>query len=584
LWTTQDYFCHPVPGISGRRQKLHIAFSKEHSSLLNTGSSFLPPLLKYPSIGEFMANIELQPLPLATSDFSELRRNKQIYVDKTALVYELASGRQKLFLTRPRRFGKSLLVSTFESLFKYGLRDFKGLAIQNLWKDRSTYQVVRLDFSEVKSFKSAEDFEYRFNALLIASFMPCGFQFSETFPLPIVTQLSSWLKTLPGSSLVLLIDEYDAPLTACLNNRDLFENVRTTLSSFYSILKSNDASLRFFFMTGITKFSKAGIFSELNNLKDISLLPKFGALVGYTHEEVKHYFKGYLVESSKKLGMDETELLKDLTSFYDGFCFETTAQCHVFAPWSLLNFFSYPELGFVNYWFESGGQPKVLLEYIKSRSIKEPAEYEREKKVQISALSGASNLDIINDKVLLTQAGYLTIKAVKDTTVTLGYPNKEVAISMGRFYTEIMLNEDAMNRTGEGFLDDYLRVGKAKKFVDELNRIILGVDHTKFPLDNEASCRAAVHLMLACSQLSPIPELHNALGESDLEMDVGAYHWVFEFKFTRENASAERLCKAGIKQVKDRKYGEQFKGKQLRRLVLVFSQEAKQFICWSEVC
>lgn len=279
-----------------------------------------------------MANTELQSLPLATSDFSELRRNKQIYVDKTALVYALASGRQKLFLARPRRFGKSLLVSTFESLFKYGLRDFKGLAIQNLWKDKNTYQVVRLDFSEVKSFKSAEDFEYRFNALLIASFMPCGFQFSETLPLPIVTQLSSWLKTLPGSSLVLLIDEYDAPLTACLNNRGLFENIRTTLSSFYSILKSNDASLRFFFMTGITNFSKTGIFSELNNLSDISLDCEYGSLLGYTHREVERYFSGYLDNSAKLLGRKRSELFADLTKNYDGFCFERTAKQKVLLP------------------------------------------------------------------------------------------------------------------------------------------------------------------------------------------------------------------------------------------------------------
>jgi len=321
----------------------------------------------------------------------------------------------------------------------------------------------------------------------------------------------------------------------------------------------------------------------LNSLVDISLLQKFGAQVGYTLEEVKHYFKGYLVESAKQLRMGEEELLKEMTRYYDGFCFETTAKSHVFAPWSLLNFFSYPENGFVNYWFERGGQPRVLLEYIKSQSIKEPSEYEREKKVQIYALSGASISDIINDQVLLTQAGYLTIKAVKGTTVLLGYPNKEVATSMGRLYTEIMLNEDAMNRTGEGLLGNYLRTGKAKLFVEELNRIILGVDHTRYPLKNEASCRAAVHLMLSCSQLSPIPELHNALGDSDLEVDAGDYHWVLEFKFVGEKDSAEGLSRKGMEQVKSRRYGEQFRSKQLRRLVLAFEPKEKQFVCWSEI-
>ena len=323
---------------------------------------------------------EQQRLPLGTSDFSVLRNDGQIYVDKTALIYELASMRRKYFLARPRRFGKSLLVSTFESLFKYGLRDFKGLAIEKLWKEEKSYNVVRLDFSEIKDFDSIEDFSLSLTSLLARRFRPFGFVYHESNIYSVTDQLSDWLLEQPQKSLVLLIDEYDAPLTACLSNSDLLNAIRRKLSGFYGIIKSNDAALRFFFMTGITKFNKTGIFSELNNLTDITLHPNFGALVGYTHEEVKHYFKDYLVVSAQKLKMEENKLLKELTRYYDGFCFERTAKCHVFAPWSLLNFFSSPEIGFVNYWFESGGQPRVLLENIKSHSIKEPAEYEREKR------------------------------------------------------------------------------------------------------------------------------------------------------------------------------------------------------------
>ena len=530
-----------------------------------------------------MADTELQLLPLGTSDFSTLRQRSQIYVDKTALIYELASKPEKFFLARPRRFGKSLLVSTFESLFKYGLKDFKGLAIEKLWKEETTYQVVRLDFSEVKNFSSAEQFQtildrYFWQLMQINHYespIQTGSEGLQAF--------KAWLAVQKQNSVVLLIDEYDAPLTACLNKVELFESVRMTLAELYATIKRNDRILRFFFMTGITKFNKTGIFSELNNLTDISLDSEFGSLLGYTQKELELYFGAYLNRAAEVLNLSKENLVSELTKYYDGFCFSEDASKHVFVPWSTLNFLQSPRRGFRNYWYESGGQPRVLLEYIKSHSIKEPAEYEREKKVRISALSGSANPDTISDLVLLTQAGYLTIKAVKDMNVTLGYPNVEVALSMGHLYAEIMLNEDAMERTGDGLLGDYLRAGKAKQFVEEVNRIILGVDHTRYPLTNEAACRGAVHLMLTCSQLTPIPEVHNALGESDLEVDAGDYHWVLEFKFVGAKDSAEGLCKKGVEQVKTHKYGEQFERKYLRRLVLVFAQEAKQFVCWSEV-
>lgn len=173
-----------------------------------------------------MNNSNLKPLPLGTSDFAALRSEGQIYVDKTSLIYEIASKRQKFFLSRPRRFGKSLLISTFESLFKYGLRDFKGLAIEKLWRDTGTYQVVRLDFSEIKDFSSAEEFSVRLTSVLSRGFSGCGFTYRESPIETVSDQISDWLKTIPLNSLVLLIDEYDAPLTACLSKPQLFEDIR----------------------------------------------------------------------------------------------------------------------------------------------------------------------------------------------------------------------------------------------------------------------------------------------------------------------------------------------------------------------
>ncbi|WP_302609138.1 AAA family ATPase, partial [Turicimonas muris] len=178
----------------------------------------------------------LKRLPLGTSSFEALRESDEIYVDKTSYIYRLASNRGKYFLARPRRFGKSLLISAFESLFKHGLRDFKGLEIEKLWKDEKNYRVVRLDFARVKPEGTFKEFQEYFDDYLDTQFQKIGFKKSgSNF---FTNQLEAFLDGLPASSLVLLIDEYDTPLTECLDDPKLFLQVRNYLSKFYSILKS----------------------------------------------------------------------------------------------------------------------------------------------------------------------------------------------------------------------------------------------------------------------------------------------------------------------------------------------------------
>ena len=202
-----------------------------------------------------MTDIPLQSLPTGTSDFESLRKAHLLYVDKTDMIFRLASARKKFFLTRPRRFGKSLLVSTFESLFRNGLKYFSGLAIEKWWQD-TTYNVVRIDFSEVKNIEGARDFYSQLDDLLEVSFKPAGFRRDKRSRVSLLKQLSGWMKAQPGNSLVLLIDEYDSPLTACLENRKLFTSVRKRLASFYASVKASDACLRFLFITGIAASTK----------------------------------------------------------------------------------------------------------------------------------------------------------------------------------------------------------------------------------------------------------------------------------------------------------------------------------------
>lgn len=525
----------------------------------------------------------MKSLPLGTSSFEKLRAVGQIYVDKTDMVYDLASQIGNFFLARPRRFGKSLLISTFESLFKYGLRDFDGLKIESLWQDEKKYQVVRLDFSEIKNFSSIQEFSIQLDSLLIGNFSSIGFSYKESKTLLCSTQISNWLKTLPIASLVLLIDEYDAPLTACLDNLKLFEEVRQKLSEFYSVIKANDAALRFLFITGITKFNKTSIFSGLNNLSDISLSPAYGSLLGYTHKEVQDYFSEYLSCASEKLGFEKEKLFKELTAHYDGFCFEETAKQKVFAPWSLLHFFSAPERGLKDYWFESGGKPSVIVKYLRSHALRAPEDYGNEKSISLNALSGSADVESLSDVGLLTQTGYLTIKRIQGTTAYVDYPNLEVRTAMAQLYLEQILRGRTVEQVGAGEISHLLATGNGESIYQNLNHFLRGIDYRAYKDFKESTLQSFIQIYFAGAGLRAKTEVHNHKGRSDLEVKAGLRHWVFEFKLVQKGESAEKKLREAELQMVERGYGSFEDRQELKRMAVVFSVEKREFVKWSEV-
>ena len=524
---------------------------------------------------------QLPALPLGASDFETLRQSEQIYVDKTALICRLASLRQKFFLTRPRHFGKSLLVSTFASLFRNGLKHFSGLAIEKLWKD-TRYKVVEIDFSEIKNFTSLEIFEKRLDGLLITSFAPFGFRPEDSERVDIIQQLSSWLKTQTCCSLVLLIDEYDAPQTACLEDKELFKAVRTLLSNFFSIVKSNDACWRFVFMTGIAKFNQTGIFSELNNFTDISLNPLFASLLGYTEEDIDQYFSGYVQEAAKALNLPAEDIRRQLRENYDGYCFDEAVSCHLYAPWSVLQFFSWPTLGFKNYWMESGGRLTFLQKYLHSHALRSPEDYATEKNVFFDDLSASSDFDDINDVVLLTQAGYLTIKRRDEEVFYVNYPDREVTDSLGILYRRLLLKQKTLSEVGAGGLMSAVRAGNVDFLFDQANHAFAAVDYSQYPITNEGHCQTCLQLLLSGFGFSVTAQRHGALGRSDLEVEAPKVHWVFELKYQRKGESAETLLAKAIEQIKAKQYGAS-SVKPVIRVSAVFSEEKRQFICWQKI-
>ncbi|WP_295477933.1 AAA family ATPase [Sutterella sp.] len=520
----------------------------------------------------------MQPLPFGLSSFEAIRAGNAVYVDKTALLPELAQIGAKIFLARPRRFGKSLLVSTFKSLFAHGLRDFKGLAIEGLWNDR-TYPVVHLDLSALPEFRSRGQFQSVWTDLLAANFATVGFRFDSASTISFWQQFRLWLRSLPVLSLVVLIDEYDAPLTRVINDEDSFNEVRDQLNEFFRALKECDGALRFFFMTGITKFSHTSIFSAFNNLYDISLEPQYGALLGWTEDEVKQCFGEYVGRASRALNVSTEEIVDGLRRNYDGFCFEQTGSVHVFCPWSVLHFLRSPATGFQNYWYRSGGQPTVLKNFLKRHAIANPLKYDVPLSLPLSELQAPRQYDELSLEVLLTQAGYLTIRSVRsDEVVFLGYPNEEVSVSLARLYSDELLR----GRPMRGNVDarpagEVLASGSLSDVVALFGDALNAIDYKDYPIKSEAHLRAYLQVLLIGAAMVPEVEKHSALGRSDLELNAGCRRWVFEFKYVEHERDVPKLLRKALEQLRERRYGETPHGRTLLRAALVFDGAKRRF-------
>ncbi len=527
---------------------------------------------------------DLQPLPLGRSTFEALRTVDSIYVDKTEQIFSLASTDGKYFLARPRRFGKTLLVFALESLFKDGLKYFSGLKISKLWNDH-TYPVVRLDFSSLKTYGSNKKFVDNFHNLLLGQFAQAGFEYQPQSPVKFIYQLKTWLLSLPPVSLVILIDEYDAPLTENLHDSRVFQEIRQELAEFYAVIKECDNCLRFFFMTGITKFQSTSIFSSFNNLTDISLDPAYGTLLGYTEEELHHYFGQWIDKAVGVLGTSSRqELIDRMRVMYDGFCFDLFASTHVFCPWSVLSFLNRPDLGLRNYWYDSAGQPTVLVKHLLTHPLDDPKTYEQFTKVRLSDLSHSQDLPSIQTEVLLAQVGYLTIKeALPGDRVLLGYPNREVTVSIARLHSDELLRNQDLSAYGINSVAGVLSDGSVEDVVALFNRLSQAVDYNKHPFRDEATCRGMLYSLLYGADLPVTAEVHNAYGRSDLMVKIGERCWVFELKFAASDDKEQALLEQAVEQVQSRQYGKEQRAKELIRVALVYSAQQKIFSRWQVV-
>ena len=527
-----------------------------------------------------------------TTDFGELIDNNCIYVDKTAIINQFASKKGPFFISRPRRFGKSTLINTLHELFSHGLEKFKGLKIEPLWKDK-TYKVLHLDFSSY-NFLSEINFNDYFYEDLKQEFLSIGLKVNDsTLDTKIPALLfDNVLKNNPSDQkIVLLIDEYDTPLSAVLNNEKEFIARRDILYSFYSKLKQYQGRFRFIFITGVTYYSHTSIFSAFNHLTDLTLDSDYGALLGYTSDELESYFSEYIDNAVETLNRKfpterytHEKVVEELKRNYDGYSFDEDCMHHVYNPWSILNFLKSPHRGFIPYWVVSGGStPTFLVNYLKQGLEKYNAD-ELQSLLQIdSTVNKVSsklyptidNIAKIDLFAILYQAGYFCIKGVNRKILQIGIPNLEVK----RAYSEIMLrlltNNNDVQEKFTTSLYDVLCENKLDKLKDIFNCFINELSYETVKNFNEACFRDVLKLAMLTFNVTASTEVMGACGRADITAEAGDYLYVFELKVTDNSKDIDTKLTEAKEQIIKNKYARRLTDKTVIHVAIVVKNNSE---------
>ena len=526
-------------------------------------------------------------------DFRDLIDNNRIYVDKTALICQIAKDEKgPYFISRPRRFGKSTLINTLHELFAHGTEKFKGLEIEPLWNDK-TYKVLHLDFSSY-NFLSEINFCDYFYEDLKQKFIELGFSVNDSnlsLKAPGLLVDNAFKNNHSGEEIVLLVDEYDTPLSAVLNNEKEFIARRDILHNFYSKVKEYQGRFRFIFITGVTYYSHTSIFSAFNNLKDLTLDLRYGALLGYTSEELEKYFSEYINNAVDVLNKKyHTErythdvVVSELKRNYDGYSFDEEALNHVYNPWSIVNFFDAPVREFIPYWVASGGAtPTFLVNYLK-QGLKKYNSNELQSLLSIdstvnkdtdSLYPSIENITNINLFAILYQAGYFCIKTAEDGYFKVGIPNLEVK----KAYSNLVLNQltksqDSKLRFIEPF-KEVLASGNLDRIKELFNTLINEFSYETVKKFNEACFRDVLKLAMLTFNVSASTEVMGACGRADITAEAGDYLYVFELKVTDNSKDIDTKLNDAKAQIIKNKYARRLTDKTVVPVALVLENNSK---------
>ena len=543
-------------------------------------------------VESLMSENDLIKLPLGTTKFSKLRKLGCIYVDKSDLLYSLTRQvSTPVFFSRPRRFGKSLIVSALESLFTSGIQDFKDLAIEKLWnEDVSNYKVIHLDFSSFAS-KSAKEFKEGLTAQLANQFSYLkNIQAQDEkgeyfFPDYVISRAAGIADDM---SVVLLIDEYDAPITHHLNDPKELEKIESIHSDFFASVKGAEGMFRFVFITGITRVSHVSLFSVFNNLQDITFDDEYSTLTGITEDELHKYFDPYVRNASSVLNMDVDAVYEKLKNSYDGFQFSLNAEQRVYNPWSVLSFLRNPAKGFQNYWYQSsGGIPTILVNYLqKPENLSKFTEItESENSFEVSRMMSKSDPKHIPVDLLLLQTGYFTLRKRNSKFGKLVLPNDEVSDSVISLSLDIHNHGITANTVDK--LDCLAVMIDEKKIEDIANVfnfvLIDCVSAESKAFQDENTLRDIIYSQISDERIIKSREKTNAFGYTDLELKTAKTRLIIEFKRSYDGVSDNKAMQKAINQIKDRHYGESNDYRKLVRVAMVISTAAKRITKWELV-
>jgi hypothetical protein len=480
-----------------------------------------------------------QYLPLSTSTFPKLVQENCIYVDKTPYIYPLVLKGGAYFLSRPRRFGKSLTVSVLKEIFQGNRELFKGYWIYDRI-DWETYPVIHLDFLEIDYRKLGIEkaIHNKLEQIAKKHGIECtGESISETF-IDLIGKLSRRKPT------VILIDEYDKPVNDYLDDIDTAAHNRDILKNFYSVLKSQEGKIKFLFMTGVSRFSRMSIFSDLNHLIDITFHKDYSKLLGYTGEEIEMYFDAYIGEWLRQNpGSSKAELLGKLKDYYNGYSWD--GETFVYNPYSILHFFDGRE--FKAYWFATGTTTS-LVKMIKQKGTAVQDWERMEVREQFFDKFDIAN---INLNLLLFQTGYLTVKSRHEELYVLSYPNKEVEQAflyniMEEYSGTVFENAEKLLRG----IKESLAKKQVDLYIEQMKALIASIPYNLVEAGVERFYHLVFYLVMKLLTGKVFPEFYTNLGRIDAVVETERYIYIFEFKM----GSADEA----LKQILEKKYYEKY--------------------------
>jgi hypothetical protein len=508
---------------------------------------------------------DMKKLPIGIQSFEKLRDDNYVYVDKTRFVYDLAhSGGNYFFLSRPRRFGKSLLLTTLKAYFEGKRNLFEGLAIMELEHDWKQHPVLHLDLN-TGDYTSVEGLWDMFRSHVIRWEKQFGVMpQDESIP----ARFANIIRSL--DDVVILVDEYDKPLLQTMNDTELQDRFRTILKSMYSVLKTCDAHIRFALLTGVSRFSHVSIFSDLNNLTDITLNNAYAAICGITEEELRTAFAEHIADLAATEGVTDADILAELKAMYDGYHF-TASMVDVYNPFSLLNAFYSGDV--TSYWYQTG-TPTFLIKMLEDNKVEIPDLSNG--KLMANSLADTDNVGD-NWLALFFQTGYLTIKGYNRVLKSyyLGFPNREVeegfVKSLIPHYTH--RNVGQMSSFIQGAYDT-LMGGDPEGFLLQMQSFLAGVPY-ELVRPNENWYQTVVYLLCRLLGFYTQAEYHTSRGRVDMVLQTPNYIYVFEFKI-------DLPAVVGARQIEEHDYALPFASdpRKLFRVAVSFNTEKRNIDEW----